>query len=264
MNREFLIFTNFLWRDLFTYLKSKQIKRYIINYSLIYPTLFSISYGYIIPNTCFDPSKLPATAVMLTGTIISAILSLVIATNIFMLVDLESDQFTKYQATVLRPNLLVLEKIVFSSLFSFFLLLPFFVISKLLLFKSFDTTHLSIIKFLIVLYLSTLAVSSYALLAMLNMSGTHVMGRWWRRFNFPLVMLGGAWVPWMFMQKASPLLAYIILVNPFLYITEGIRGAILGNGIYIPFIYCVSALSFATIIFTYFSFVSFKKRIDHI
>ena len=220
-NRSFAIFLMFLWRDFYVYFR--QIKNYIINYSLIYPIIFSLSYGYIVPNTGFDPNNLPSTVIILTGVIAFMLLTLQITLNLNLLLDLENERFTEYQVTILNPKLVILQKIVFSSIFNFILVIPFFIVSKIILNNSFDTSNLSIPKLGLMLYLGSLTCASYVLIAMCKLKGTHQIGTWWRRFNSPMLLLGGSWVPWVIIYKFSSILGYIVLLNPIIYITEGIR-----------------------------------------
>ncbi len=60
------------------------------------------------------------------------------------------------------------------------------------------------------------------------------IGSMWIRVVFPLWMLGGFQFTWEMMYAKSPLLAYVLLLNPFLYTTEGMRAAILGQSGSLP------------------------------
>lgn len=265
MNKTFLIFLEFLRRDFYVHLK--QIRNYMITYLLIFPILFSFVEGYIMPNTIFDLSVLPSKSILLIGVIIYLMLGLAMTLNGFLLIDLENDKFTQYQTLLLNPELLILEKIIFSSAVSFVFITPFFIISKLILREEFNTACLSIPKLLIIFLLGTIFCSAYAILAMCKLKGTHQLGMFWRRFNMPLAMFGAEWVPWIVIFKFSKVLGYLALLNPFLYIGEGVRGAVIGineRNYYIPFIYCVIFLVLASIILTLVALKSFKKRIDHI
>ncbi len=74
------------------------------------------------------------------------------------------------------------------------------------------------------------------------------IGSMWIRVVFPLWMLGGFQFTWEMMYAKSPVLAYILLLNPFLYTTEGMRGAILGQAGSLPSSMCfVAGLFFATL-----------------
>ena len=179
-----------------------------------------------------------------------------------MLLDLENNKYIEFQTLLLNPKLIIIEKISISSFFTTIFLLPFFAVAKLILQNSFDTSQLSIIKLVIIIFMGSITAASYVMLSILYMKDTHQIGNWWRRMNTPLTMLGGTWVPWATMVKVSSILGYFVLLNPFIYITEGLRGAILGTDLYIPFTYCILALIFFTILFVNLAIKKLKKRID--
>ena len=260
MKRALLIFIKLLFRDF--YVQFKQLKNFIINYTLIYPALYSFSFGYIIPNTVFNGSTLPSVSLILASSIIYIILILSVTLNITVLLDFEGDRFINYQLTLINPKLLIIEKIVFTSMFSFIFCSPFFFVAKLILKNSFDTKNLVTWKLFTIIYLGCLTCAAYAFLSICVLKNTHSMGTWWRRVNNPMLMLGGSWVPWATIYKFSNLLGYLVLLNPILYITEGARSSILGEHNFIDFNFCVIALIFFSIIFTLASLHFFKKRTD--
>lgn len=257
-----LIFLNFLRRDF--YIHSKQLKNYILNYAFIYPFFFSLTYGYIIPNACFNPNTLPSNSLLLAGSIAFIFLIVSISLNIYQLFDFNGDRYIDFQICILNPRLVLLEKILFSSIFCLLLSLPFLITSKLMLQDRLDISNASFFNLFIIFYLGSFFFSCYVILATCILPGAHKMGSWWRRFNNPLLMLGGSWVPWITMFKLSPILGYLVLINPILYITEGTRGALIGYEMFIPFIFCALALIIASIIFLYLAFYYFRKRTDHI
>ena len=57
---------------------------------------------------------------------------------------------------------------------------------------------------------------------------------------------------------------YIALLNPLLYPMEGIRAAFFGQGGFISFWFCISMLSFFTILFGFIGIKRLKKRLDFI
>jgi len=260
MNHSLAIFIQFLKRDLHVFCKN--INRYFINYSIIYPVLYSLTFGYIIPVTNLANAHLVSISLLLPSSMIFLFLTLNMNQNIFMLLDLESSKYIEFQATLLKPKFIILEKVCISGILTTIFLLPFFAVSKLILQNAFDTTNLSIFKLLIIISLTSFTIASYVIFSILNMKDSHHIGNWWRRINAPLNLLGGSWVPWFTMLKVSTTLGIIALLNPFIYVTEGLRGAILGTDLFISFIYCVFALLLFTFIFINLAIKKLKKRID--
>lgn len=260
MNYNLSIFIQFIKRDIYVF--SNNITRYIINYSLIFPLLYALTFGYIIPVTSFSNANLISISLLLPSSLIFLFLSLNFNQNIFMLLDLENNKYVEFQTLLLKPRLIILQKIIVSSFFTTIFLLPFFGVSKLILQNSFDTSQLSIFKLIIIILFSSITAASYVILSILYMKDSHQIGNWWRRMNTPLTMLGGTWVPWATMSKVSSTLGFVTLFNPFIYITEGLRGAILGTNLFIPFYYCLAALTCFTFIFINLAIKKLKKRLD--
>ena len=76
--------------------------------------------------------------------------------------------------------------------------------------------------------------------------------------------LGGFWAPLYIVQQSSTLLGYIVYLNPIIYLTEGLRRALLGDSAFLPVGVCVFALFGFSVLFTLLTFHFFKKKTDHI
>ena len=83
-----------------------------------------------------------------------------------------------------------------------------------------------------------------------------------QRFIFPLWFLGCYQFSWYMLYEANPILAYINLLNPVVYIMEGMRGAANLPIQTLPFSLCMLVTSLITIVFAYLGIHSFKKRVD--
>lgn len=83
-----------------------------------------------------------------------------------------------------------------------------------------------------------------------------------QRFIFPLWFLGCYQFSWYMLYEANPLLAYINLLNPVVYIMEGMRGAASLPIQTLPFSLCMLVTSMYTLLFAYLGIRSFKKRVD--
>jgi ABC-type multidrug transport system permease subunit len=84
----------------------------------------------------------------------------------------------------------------------------------------------------------------------------------WMRIVFPLWLGGGYQFTWSMLKAASPVAAYISLLNPLVYAYEGVRGAVLGSEGYINFWYCVGALICFTLLSGYFGIKRLMKQLD--
>jgi ABC-type polysaccharide/polyol phosphate export permease len=116
----------------------------------------------------------------------------------------------------------------------------------------------------LIIYTGSLCCSAYTQWYACIVPSSRKLRSYWMRINFALVSFAGFFIPWYVMKKFSPTLGYLLLLNPLLYITEGLRRAILGSDLYLPL--WVSALMLIgwTIVFTCLAWYIFKKRVDHI
>lgn len=262
LKTEFILFFRFAQRDYYLY--RNRIKKYILNYACIYPMLHAFSFGFLQSQIYFNESNIMLGTILFTGNFLLVVVLLTYKLSIELLFDIEGDRYIDYQLTILRPQLILLERIVFTSIFSFFILLPYFPVAKLLLGNYLVTANISWIKLFGILYASCLMTASYNHMAATILPSTDEIGFFWRRINIPLFTIGGFWIPWYAMNNFSPILGTISLLNPFLYITEGIRQSILGQSQFLSVGTCLGTLILFSIIFTVVTFFVFNKKMDHI
>ncbi len=262
MNNSAAIFLQFLRRDI--YIHAKNIRGYIINHVIIQPLTFAFCFAYLEQQVTFGTANPLAGTLLFSGSMLIAQLVLTYKTTIGLLYDLENERFIDYQISILNPRLVLLERIVFTSLFAFILTIPFFPIGKLVAGKFFVTTNTSWIKLYCIMYLSALCCSTYNILAASALKNTRTITNFWTRVNMPLMNLGGLWIPLAVFKGYSPILGYLILLNPFIYITDGVRSAILGGPNFMPFWRCSLMLLLFSVVFTFAAWHFFKKRVDHI
>lgn len=260
--RTFTIFLRFFWRDLYAYCRKSET--YVINYGLLYPFTHAYIMGYVLPSVYFGTENSLAATTMFAGTLVINLLVLCNIINITLLFDLENERYIDYQITILSPRLIIVQRILFTSLFTFTILAPFFPLSKLILGSWFVTTNTSWPKLMLITYIGALCCSAYTQWYACIVPSSRSLRSYWMRINFALISFAGFFIPWYVMKQFSPLLGYLLLLNPLLYITEGLRQAILGSDVYLPLWISASMLLFWTILFTLFAWYAFKKRVDHI
>jgi len=258
----FFIFGMFLWRDLLVQLK--HIKDFLINYLFYYPVISSIAILYLQPNTYFGSGSELLGTTIYAGNILIHMMVLTYKLTVPLLFDLEHNKYINYQIIRLNPNLVLLQRIIFTTLFSFVMLIPYLPIAKLIFPHSFVTINTSWPKLYLVLLFGTFVCAAYHMLAIILIKRSTQLGTLWARSNIILIMFGGLMIPRYIMQEYSQVLGYIIRLNPLLYITEGLRRAILADQIFLPIpLCCISLFSFA-LVFIYLAGYFFKKRVDHI
>ncbi len=112
--------------------------------------------------------------------------------------------------------------------------------------------------------MGSLFCNAYNTFAFCYLRSTLELSNFWMRFNSPLMTFGGFFIPWFVMYELSPWLGRLVLLNPLLYVTEGLRGAIIGGEHYIPLGYCLLGMLAGTVLFTALAMRLFRGRVDHI
>jgi hypothetical protein len=84
------------------------------------------------------------------------------------------------------------------------------------------------------------------------------------RFVYPLWVFGGYQYSYAVLANKNPWFAYISLINPQLYIMEGMRAAILGQEGYLNFWLCAGMTFFFSIICGIHAIFKIKRRLDFV
>lgn len=261
-NHSLLVFAQLLKRDFYVYFK--RASTYALNFIVLYPLVSIISYAYLQSKTYFGAQNVTQGTIFFAGSIVLLILSLTFELTILLLFDLENERTIDFRIVLLDPYLVLLEQIVFTTLFSFLMMIPFFPITKLILQDNFDTSNTSWPLLFLIIFLSCLACASYNLLVACALKSSNQLSHLWIRCNLPLLTLGGLWVPWYVVYEYAPGLGLLTLLNPLLYCTEGTRQALIGGTQFLPIGLCMLALLLFSLIFAGISCYLFKKKVDHI
>lgn len=259
----FMVFLQFLRKDFYTY--RHRLLRYALNYSVIYSLIYAFSMVYLQSSLYFPGGNTYKGTMLFVGSTLITILVFANKITVPLLYDFEQDRYIDYQITLLSPQLVLLERIFFTSVFSFLVLLLYFPLAKLFFRNYFVTTHTSWPLFFLILYLSCLLCASYSMFIVCYLKHSSSLARVWRLVNSNLIfLLGGTFLPWHIINQFSSILGGIALLNPFLYITEGLRRATLQSPEFFSIPSCIAALVIGIVGFTVASFYAFKKKIDHI
>jgi len=255
-------FFYFLWRD--SYVQSKHGGYLLINYILLYPIIQGVSFLYLQPSILFNEPNPILNTTMFIGNILLLIMILTYKLAIPLLFDLDQDRFIDYQIITLRPHLVLLERILFASIFTWLLLSPIFPIVSFYFPSYFDTSATSWWRVQFILYCGSLFCAAYHTFMACALQSPRDIRRLWIRYNQVLFILGGFFIPWHIISQTSPMLGYITRFNPMMYITEGLRQAFLNDARFFPYWQCVAVLLVASCIMIIFAWRTFKKRVDHI
>src|SRR3990170_219548 len=128
-------------RDLYVF--SYNWKKFAINYGLISPATTIICFGYLFANIAMHNPTDYAITNFIVGNNLWQIFLIAFSLNIRMLFDIHAERVIDYQLMLLKPQLVIVERIIFSALVSFINLLPFYPLTKLILGSTFLTSDTS-------------------------------------------------------------------------------------------------------------------------
>jgi ABC-type multidrug transport system permease subunit len=246
------------------YVFGQRLTSYGINYLIIFPVLSIVTFGYIQPGIYFGPHHTKNSIILLIGMFTINMLSLCFTLLVPFIYDLESDRFIDYQILLLPPRLLLLEMILFPALLANLIAIPFFPLARILIPHYFVGITPAWGRLFILILCTSLVFASYIMMALCLMKKSSHIRQFWLRFNWPLMVLGGFWIPWHLLHKNFSFFSIIALIDPFTYITEGLRSALLGPEQFISYPLCIIALLTFFCIFTTTAVYFFKRKLDHI
>ncbi len=246
------------------YAQRNYLRHYFINYCLIFPMISTFVFGYLQSNLFFDGVTPQKITTLLTGNILLIFFIVPYVNNMGLFFDLISDRFINYQITILSPRLLLLQRALFNAFLTFIILLAYYPMAKLLLGSYFDTSNTCWPAVAVMIFFGSLTSSAYSLFIACFLTRVSQLSHVWPRCNEHMLMLGGFWIPLFVMKQLSPQLAIIARINPLIYITEGLRQAIIGGDRFLPLITCVISLACFFLLFFALATYYFKKRVDHI
>jgi ABC-2 type transport system permease protein len=222
------------------------------------PVLFIIVFGLLLPKMGFVQSAYSHT--LLPGVLaISIALSAVQAVALPMMQDFGSTR--EIEDRLLAPipiPLVAVEKVIMGALhgvIAAFVVLPLahYIMGPLPPF-----TVLQMGEMLAFTALGALAFSSLGMLLGTTISPQNI-GLMFSIIVAPMIMFGCAYYPWQGLD-AVPMIKYIVLINPLVYVAEGMRGVLTPSLKHMNLLAAVGALLFIFLVFGVLGLRSFVKR----
>jgi ABC-2 type transport system permease protein len=221
-----------------------------------------IVYGYIM-QTGTSTSNFGIFS--LAGVIATAGLFEVYGNVVAVVLDLESERSISYYLTLpTTPRFVLLAMVAGYTLVGLLLSCAMIPVGKILFFNSLNLSAICWPKLIVITILSNFFYALLVLSVAAHIKTIYRMGNCWSRFIFPMWFLGGFQFSWASMYALSKPFAYVVLLNPVIYIMEGTRAAILGQSGYIQWELCIGALIIFCVIGWYFSYKNMKKLLDFV
>jgi ABC-2 type transport system permease protein len=217
-------------------------------------------FGYFMPGEGLSANYGPF---LLIAAIGSFGLIEIVGKVAFLLNDIEGERaISQLLIMPIRSELVFIYMGVFWALSALFLSLFLFPIGKLLLWTRFDLTAISYVRLIPIFLTGNLFFGSFALWLTSVIPGISSLNTLWARYIIPLWMFGSYFFSWETAYQLNPVIGTLLLINPVVYVIEGMRAAALGQVGYLP--YWVSLLVLWGFIFlcTTHAIKRLKKTLD--
>jgi ABC-2 type transport system permease protein len=135
-------------------------------------------------------------------------------------------------------------------------------LGKVLLWSRIDFSHASIWRFIVIFITGNIFYGFFSLWIASLVTNLRNTSWIWARLINPLFMFCGYYYSWRSVNDFSPLAGYVHFLNPLLYVLEGTKAAVLGQGQFLPFRSCFFVLCIFILICAYDGIKRFKKRLD--
>lgn len=257
LNNYLAIMRHLVHRDLRVF-KGEFWGKFIDTGLLLFTTV--MIFGYVLPTYGIGTDYGPF---LLVGVIAGFGFFEVMGKVSMMIADLEGDRTILYTLTLPLPSWLVFIYIAVSwALLSSIMGLLMFPLGKLLLFSQFTLAKMSFLKLPLIFILSNLFFGFFALWLVAVLKRMSNLAHLFVRVINPMYSFGGWWYSWMAISTISPIIGYLHLANPLLYVMEGMRAATLGQEGYLPFWISFTALAAFTIVIAWDAIRRLQKRLD--
>lgn len=189
----------------------------------------------------------------------------IIANTISIIADISSNRVIDQDLTLPLFQWLVFVKVALANAYrSFlpsFLVLPWGMLFIYLV-KGIVFTRIHIVKTVLILVMANIFFGFLSLFAASFMTHVAQVRNIWMRVIFPMWWLGGFMYHFQTVQENTPLLALLMRLSPMMYVSEGVRAAMLGQEGFLNYWLCMGVIVVCTLIVGTIAVKRFLKRLD--
>lgn len=218
--------------------------------------------GYIMPYFGLSDTF----GVFQLGGVIAAVgLFEVYVSAVDLIVDFEGDRVIDYTVTLPIPSwLAILSKAGYYFFVYLILTVAILPVGKIALWNQLDLTTVNYFKLSLAIIFQSMFFACFVIWVSSVIENMSKLGSVWARFIFPMWFMGGFQFSWTSLHHITPVIAWINLLNPMIYITESTRVAILGQADYLNFWLCLVAITFFSVVCFLKGLWNLKKRLDFV
>jgi len=252
------LFYNLLKKDVYVYFRNNYIGDLIDN--IIWTSSFIFIANYILPQLGLSASY---GAFFAISMIVSVAFWDTWNTTTQFISDLDGNRVIEYYLTLPLPaTLYFIKQICSFAVRAGALSLGIIPVAKIILWNQLSFSQVMFFNTIIIFIASVFFCATMSLMMASMVKNISHLGHVGIRVLFPMFSWGGTQYSWFTILGLSPWFAYISLINPLLYATEGMHAAMLGQSGYLPFWICVMMVLIFTFVFGWVSISRIKKRLD--
>jgi hypothetical protein len=179
-----------------------------------------------------------------------------------LLVDMDNDNLFGYHATLACSfSTVLLAYIAVQTVVGVALCVYVFCLGKLILWNSFTFSQVSWLALIVAVVVSCIMSAILALWFDSFVRTAEKLGNMWQRMIWPMWFFGGFQFSFAATLAKWPLFAYLMLVSPITYATEGVRRALLG-GNYLNTWLCIGAMIVISVVLFFDCVRRYKRWLD--
>jgi ABC-2 type transport system permease protein len=226
--------------------------------TLMQPILFIVVFGYLLPRMGFVQGGY--TTALLPG-ILAVSLTLAAIQTVALPMVADFGWTKEIEDRLLAPvsyDLVAIQKIVSGMLFGTLAAIVVLPLARLIMgpISGLSIAHTGLI--ILVTLLGAATFSAFGLLIGTIISPQQI-GLMFSIIISPMIFLGCAYYPWRGLSVA-PVVQYGVLINPLVYVAEGLRAVLTPSVPHMPLPAVFGALTFLLLLFSFFAVRAFRRR----
>ena len=183
--------------------------------------------------------------------------------SIFALIkDINNNKANVIIKYCIENDLIFIKKIISFSIQYFIITFALLLFIKIIFWNSILFSIYLLSKFIIFVFLELSLWGAFILFLSSIFKVNRSYDLMWSLIFCPIESFGGLNFSWLTMNKVFPIFSYINLLNPMIYVMEGIRGILIKTEWFIPLYICCIAIIFFTLLLGYIGIYRLKKFLD--
>lgn len=252
--------------QIFSVLLSRDMKLFMGNLGNLFADLSMplvaqiLNFGYLfpllgMPDTMIIPVYL--------GSMVNLFVQLGFAFTMRIAADINTNRFIDYQRTLPLPKRWLMGAYIVSNMIeTAVIMIPLTCVGLIILRAHLSFAHVSYGALIAVLCVNLLFFATFFLACALYFNFNWLIDNIWPRLLSPMFCISAILIFFKPAYAWWPLLGYIMLLNPFTYVAEGMRSALLGSELYIAPGICIAALSLFIILNGLLIMRGMTKKLD--